>query len=710
MKKNIVFLVLIAFVSSILVGSSVTDLGGGLPSQTGNSGKYLTTDGSSASWALISGSGITTLNGLTADPQTFAVGTSGTDFAISSSTATHTFNLPNASASARGVVSTAAQVFGGAKRFQDSLYVGSAPSAAWPLSVDATPVLSSGVYQTGNIIGRRTVSTSDDSSTTSLLAQTLLTVSAGQSSQAQASGCYGQVKADGAGTTALATGVRADVQNIGTGGISDAVSLFAGTMGNSGGGSIVNTYGLFLRNNTVGANNYPIYSEGTKESYLVAGASLATGKFFVSNNGDLNKIDNVYYNWPSSQGSSSTVLTNDGNGNLSWASGGGGGITGSGTDTYLTKFTGAGSVGNSHTTEDSIGITTKTNDNASPTDTYYQENVTYNTTYQGARKTTAAMSAASSDNYFAMDSTAISLTGTNSVSNLQSTGSYLNMSGGTYSGGAVQLKGYSVAMSHNNQVTDNIAGYNWSYGSHGVSSTVSGGSSGSAISGFFRSYSTKNSVAVEGYASNGVSSGRSFGGRFIATGDNSAQAVGLYAGIYATQSDTAESYDPGFSAAFVANNGNTTSNIATLLDNGGSVFQVQDGGSTVIGAHAGTATHVINGTAKIVRQAPVSVVALTDGASVALDASLGNTFRLAAGGDRTLSAPTNPIDGQKITVIHYASGGSRTLTLTTGAGGFRFGTDITALSATSSGKSDYLGFIYNAADNRWDIVAAVKGY
>jgi hypothetical protein len=51
--------------------------------------------------------GLTALNGLTTQVQNFAVGTSGTDFAISSVTATHTFNLPTASATNRGALSTA---------------------------------------------------------------------------------------------------------------------------------------------------------------------------------------------------------------------------------------------------------------------------------------------------------------------------------------------------------------------------------------------------------------------------------------------------------------------------------------------------------------------------------------------------------------------------------------------------------------------------
>jgi hypothetical protein len=51
--------------------------------------------------------GITALNGLTAQVQNFAVGTSGSDFNISSATATHTFNLPTASGTNRGALSSA---------------------------------------------------------------------------------------------------------------------------------------------------------------------------------------------------------------------------------------------------------------------------------------------------------------------------------------------------------------------------------------------------------------------------------------------------------------------------------------------------------------------------------------------------------------------------------------------------------------------------
>ena len=67
--------------------------------------------------------GLTALNGLTAQVQNFATGTSGTDFNISSTSATHTFNLPDASASNRGAVTTGTQTFAGYKIFNGTIGV-----------------------------------------------------------------------------------------------------------------------------------------------------------------------------------------------------------------------------------------------------------------------------------------------------------------------------------------------------------------------------------------------------------------------------------------------------------------------------------------------------------------------------------------------------------------------------------------------------------
>jgi hypothetical protein len=58
-------------------------------------------------WTPSGDVGITSLNGLNATSQTFATGSSGTDFNISSATSTHTFNLPTASGTNRGLLSSA---------------------------------------------------------------------------------------------------------------------------------------------------------------------------------------------------------------------------------------------------------------------------------------------------------------------------------------------------------------------------------------------------------------------------------------------------------------------------------------------------------------------------------------------------------------------------------------------------------------------------
>lgn len=67
------------------------------------------------------GSGLTSLNSLTNSVQVFATGTTGTDFNISSATSTHTFNLPDASATARGLITTGAQTIAGVKTFSGDL-------------------------------------------------------------------------------------------------------------------------------------------------------------------------------------------------------------------------------------------------------------------------------------------------------------------------------------------------------------------------------------------------------------------------------------------------------------------------------------------------------------------------------------------------------------------------------------------------------------
>jgi hypothetical protein len=107
-------------------GNFVLDIGGELTiTNSAGVGQILTaTTATTATWQTPAGSGITTLNTLTAATQTFAVGSAGTDFDISSTGSVHTFNIPSASGTARGLVTTGAQSFAGVKTFTSAPVMG----------------------------------------------------------------------------------------------------------------------------------------------------------------------------------------------------------------------------------------------------------------------------------------------------------------------------------------------------------------------------------------------------------------------------------------------------------------------------------------------------------------------------------------------------------------------------------------------------------
>jgi hypothetical protein len=261
--------------------------------------------------------GLTALNGLTNQVQFFAVGTSGTDFAISSATDTHTFNLPTASATNRGALSSAdwttfnnkenaitagttAQYFRGDKTFQT-------------LNTAAVPELTNLYYTEARV-----------NANTNVAANTAARHNAVTLGTANGLSLSTQVLSLGlasAGVTGALSGTDWSTFN----GKQNALTLT--TTGTSGAATLVGS-----------TLNIPQYqAAGTYVTAVTASSPLASSGGTTPNltiqqasgsqNGFLSSTD-----WTTFNGKQN-ALTNP--------------VTGTGTTNYLPKFTGASTIGNS---------------------------------------------------------------------------------------------------------------------------------------------------------------------------------------------------------------------------------------------------------------------------------------------------------------------------------------------------------------------------
>ena len=104
-----------------------------------------------------------------------------------------------------------------------------------------------------------------------------------------------------------------------------------------------------------------------------------------------------------------------------------------------------------------------------------------------------------------------------------------------------------------------------------------------------------------------------------------------------------------------------------------------------------------------------AVVSLTDAATIAVDASLGNDFRVTIEASRTMGNPAHPSDGQQIIFqITQGAGGSSVITWDSGYE-FSEGLPQPTLS-TKAAQTDLLGFIYSTVKGRWLLAAFVNGF
>jgi hypothetical protein len=128
----------------------------------------------------------------------------------------------------------------------------------------------------------------------------------------------------------------------------------------------------------------------------------------------------------------------------------------------------------------------------------------------------------------------------------------------------------------------------------------------------------------------------------------------------------------------------------------------------------GTAANTINGPLTVTGTfsaavATPTVVNLNDAATIAVNAAAGSDQRVTIAGNRTLGNPTSPTDGQKVIFqITQGAGGPWTLSYGTA---YEFSAAIPQPTLSGgAGRTDLLGFIYNAAKGTWLLVAFVPGF
>jgi len=107
----------------------------------------------------------------------------------------------------------------------------------------------------------------------------------------------------------------------------------------------------------------------------------------------------------------------------------------------------------------------------------------------------------------------------------------------------------------------------------------------------------------------------------------------------------------------------------------------------------------VNGPAALNKQVYSPFVALTDGATISVDASVGNMFRVTLGGNRTVGAPTNSQDGQTIN-FHISQDGTGNRTLAWNSA-YKWPSGVAPTLSTAANALDVVSCTYNSTLSYW---------
>ena len=156
----------------------------------------------------------------------------------------------------------------------------------------------------------------------------------------------------------------------------------------------------------------------------------------------------------------------------------------------------------------------------------------------------------------------------------------------------------------------------------------------------------------------------------------------------------------------------TSSNIGIAGNSGTDTitFTAQTAGASTAG-YVSTSAQTMGDGFKTFQKGIVSGrVTLTDGATVDIDASLGNLFTLITSNNPTINIPTNPTSWQKMMLAIRAQSSDRTVTLTTGStGAFKYTVGITGLPTVTASTYLYLFLVYNPTETRWIVLSLEQG-